>query len=257
MGRRVCSPDLLTGQMGLWRRCLEGSGMAGYPHVCARMGAEALREGALVQSVTTKGYAAVGLSMAAFLSIAGCTGDAKPTVTISTTSPASSTPSTSESTTGSGSSTTPIASASTTAAAYPKMPAAAGAETIEGAIAFTTHFFGLVNHAWTRPEARLLPPLFTATCTSCQNFEDNAEKYVREGTRYNKTPLEVVEVSPHGPPVKGARQTIDVVVHQVPASVVDANGKSVSDIKEQRGVFVAELLWMDTGWKLTSIKVLQ
>ncbi len=229
--------------------------MAGCPHVCARMGAEALREGALVQSVTTKPYA-VGLATAALIAVAGCTGDAKPTVTISTTSPASSTTSTSESTTGSGS-TTPSTSASTTAAADPNVPAAAGAETTEGAIAFTTHFFGLVNQAWTRPEARLLPPLFTAACTSCQNFEDNAEKYVREGTRYNKTPLEVIEVSPHGPPVKGARQTIDVVVNQVAASVVDANGKSVSDIKEQRGVFVAELLWMDTGWKLTSIKVLQ
>lgn len=215
-----------------------------------------LATGAGVKSVPTKPYA-VGLAVAAMIAVAGCTGDPKPTGTSSSATPTTSTSAASESTTASSTSTTPNTPASASATTDPNVPAAARTQTTDGASAFTRYFYGLVNQAWTKPEAGLLPPLFTAACTSCQNFEDNAAKYVRERTRYNKTPLEILEVSRHGPAIEGPKQTIDVVVHQTAASVVDASGKSVSDIKEQRGIFVTEVAWMDTGWKLTAIKVLQ
>ena len=203
---------------------------------------------------------AVGLALTAVLAVAGCTGNPTPTPGGSSTPPAAST--TSASTTSSAtptatSATSTTTSAPSTAATDPNVPAAARAQTTDGAIAFTKYFFDLVNTSWTKPESGRLPALFTPTCSSCQNFENNAAKYVRENTRYNKTPLEILEVSSHGPAVEGPKQTVDAVVHQVPASVVDASGKSVSNAEERRGIFVSDLVWQGDGWKLTSIKVQQ
>lgn len=211
-----------------------------------------------MKTVTTRPYAVV-LAAAAIVIVAGCTGDPTPPPAGAATPPASST-STSPTPTSSATPTTPASttpSTSSSPTADPNVPAAAKAQTSDGAKALTSYFFGLVNQAWTRPQMGLLSPLFTPACSSCQNFEDNASKYVREKTRYDKTPLEVLEVSTHGPAVTGPKQTIDVVVHQVAANVVDASGKTVSNVKEQQGIFVTDLAWTNGGWKLTSIKVLQ
>jgi len=43
----------------------------------------------------------------------------------------------------------------------------------------------------------------------------------------------------------------------VTANVVDSTGKSVESIKEVRGVFVVDVRWQGTAWKINSIKVLQ
>ena len=200
---------------------------------------------------------AVGLALTAVLAVAGCTGNPTPTSTATSSTTSTGSPTTSTPTTSSAAPTTPETSATTTTAIDPNIPPAAKAQTTDGAIAFTTYFFGMVNTSWTKPESGRLPALFTPTCSSCQNFEDNAVKYVRENTRYNKTPLEILEVSSHGPAVEGPKQTVDAVVHQVAASVVDASGKSVSTAEERRGIFVSDLVWQGDGWKLTSIKVQQ
>ena len=206
---------------------------------------------------TTPSTYAVGLALTAVLAVAGCAGNPNSTQTATDSSTSTGSSTTSKPTTSSTAPTTPETSTTTTAATDPTVPAAAKAQTTDGAIAFTKYFFDLVNTSWTKPESGRLPALFTPTCSSCQNFENNAAKYVRENTRYNKTPLEILEVSSHGPAVEGPKQTVDAVVHQVAASVVDASGKSVSQAEERRGIFVSDLVWQGDGWKLTSIKVQQ
>ena len=209
---------------------------------------------------TTPSTYAVGLALTAVFAVAGCTSNSAPAPGVSSTPPAAST-TTSASTTSIATPTatraTSITSRPSTPPTDPNVPAAAKAQTTDGAIAFTQYFFDSVNTSWTKPEAGRLPALFTPTCSSCQNFENNAAKYVRENTRYNKTPLEILEVSSHGPAVEGPKQTVDAVIHQVAASIVDASGKSVSNAEEQRGIFVSDLVWQGDGWKLTSIKVQQ
>jgi len=102
-----------------------------------------------------------------------------------------------------------------------------------------------------------LTPHFTAACSTCQNFEDSAAQYVGAKTRYDRTPIDAQEISSHGPAKPGALQTIDIAYHQFPARVIDATGKSVEDIKDVKGVLVADLAWTDGTWKMTSIKVMQ
>ncbi len=120
-----------------------------------------------------------------------------------------------------------------------------------------SNYYTLINQAWTKPQSGLLTPGSMANCKTCQGFEEDAARYVRGGTHYDRTPLEILEVSPYGPPTPGDRQLVAVTAHQVTANVVDSTGKSVESIKEVRGVFVVDVRWQGTAWKINSIKVLQ
>ncbi len=227
--------------------------MAGCPHVCARMGAEALREGALVQSVTTKGYA-VGLSMAAFLSIAGCTGDTKPTVTISTTSPASSTPSTSEPTTGSGSSTTPSTSASTTAGADPNVPPAAKAQTISGAEEFSKYFATQLNRAFNGDNPQGIESLVLPSCKTCQGMSQALDEYRKNGWKFQGEYLHLVTVATFS--LKGVNAEVRASTDQAGGSVVNQNGSTVTTAPRQAGDLALTLQYSQ-GWRIAGIQVLQ
>ncbi len=226
--------------------------MAGCPHVCARMGAEALREGALVQSVTTKGYA-VGLSMAAFLAIAGCTGDAKPAVTISTTSPASSTTSTSESTTGSGSSTTPNTTASTTEAADPNVPAAARAKTADGAVAFTDYFAKQANAAYQQLKPSLINTLSTSDCKTCAAMVKTVEGYNANNQRYNgefmHLTLNTIGTFEDGPDAKTFIRS-----ETAPVKVSDSRGSTVQTLPAVKGNFSIFLIYHAGSWRVSEIQ---
>ena len=208
-----------------------------------------------MKTVTTRPYALV-LAAAAVV-VAGCTGDPTPPPAGAATPPASSTSTSPTPTTSSATSTTPTASTTSTAAIDPNIPPAAKAQTTDGAIAFTKYYYTLINQAWTKPQSGLLTPGSTANCKTCQGFEEDAARYVRGGTHYDRTPLEILEVSPYGPPTPGDRQLVAVTAHQVTANVVDSTGKSVESIKEVRGVFVVDVRWHGTAWKINSIKVLQ
>ncbi len=131
---------------------------------------------------------------------------------------------------------TATASATTsTTATSPAVPEAAKAPTPEGAIAFTSYFFTLVNEAWTKPQAGLLAPHSTPACLTCINYENDAATYVKAGPSYDKTPLEVLEVSSHGPQAPGPEQRVDVVANQPAASVVTHEGKSSKTSARPRG----------------------
>lgn len=134
---------------------------------------------------------AVSLALAAIVAVAGCTGDSTPTQIGSTTQPAASTSAPSSPTTPSGAATTPSGQATSTGVTDPNLPAAAKAQTTEGATALTGYFFTLLNQAWTRPQAGLMSRHFTSACLTCQNFEKNANEYVAKNQRYDRPPVEV------------------------------------------------------------------
>ncbi len=197
---------------------------------------------------------AVALAVIAALTLAGCSGTTPAPATPSVGS-ASATTHSSPSSAPTITATAPTTSPSPSSTSNADIPAAARAQTPEGAYAFARHFIEQVNAAWTKPQAGLLPPLSTTTCKTCGGFEATASRYVASKTHYDRTPLEVIEVSSHGPATPGPTQTVDVVAHQTPAHVVDGNGKSVGDIAEQRGIFVFDVTWIGNQWRINEIQV--
>jgi hypothetical protein len=225
--------------------------MAGCPHVCARMGAEALREGALVLSVTTKPYA-VALATVFALAIAGCTGDAEPTVTTSTTSPASSPTSTSQSTTGTGSSTTPNTTASTTATGT-NIPPEARAKTADGAVAFTSYFVAEANAAYKQLTPERLSPLFLTSCKTCSAMTAQIKDYISRGEHLEGdfvTPTFVTIAQFDGGQAKTFMSTDTKATR-----VVDVHGSTVREVAPSKANGSIFLEFREGRWVLTDLKV--
>lgn len=139
---------------------------------------------------------------------------------------------------------------------YPTgVPAAARANTTEGAQEFVKFYFGLVNEAYTSPKAGLLPPLSSATCKSCAAFERIASGFVAKGQRYDQPMVSVLEVSPSWQD-KPERRVIDATVRQNPAHVVNASGQVTETIPQADAVFVVTLSRSGPGWAVELIQVL-
>jgi len=153
---------------------------------------------------------------------------------------------------------TPTASASTApTAAYPAdVPAEARANTPAGAIAFARYFFGLVNRAYTTPQAGLLAPLSTTNCKTCAAFESTAADFVAKSQRYDRAAVTILEVAIDSDPPPAGMTLVDVVVDQLPAKVIDSKGATATTITGRRGVFVAQLRFTSAGWTVDTIQVM-
>ncbi len=154
---------------------------------------------------------------------------------------------------------TPTASASTApTAAYPAdVPAEARANTPAGAIAFAKYFFGLVNKAYTTPQAGLIAPLSDANCKTCATFEGNSQSYVDLHRRHTMEPVQLVEVSLARDTPPNATRTVDVLFRQRPSQIVESDGRVVETLKERQILFAVDLVWRDGSWLASSIQVRQ
>ena len=153
---------------------------------------------------------------------------------------------------------TPTASASTApTAAYPAdVPAEARANTPAGAKAFARHYFAQINKAYTTPQDGLLPPLSTATCKSCANYEEEARKLVEDHQRYDRPPLTLLEASV--PPDKEEGVTlVDVVTRQEAARLIDETGKELSQFPVKTYIFVLHAKWQSGTWVANEIQLQQ
>ncbi len=152
----------------------------------------------------------------------------------------------------------PRTTSATASAVYPAdVPAEARVNSPAGAMAFARYFFAQVNKAYTTPQAGLIAPLSTPNCKSCDSFEQMAAGFVAEGQRYNHQALEIVEVSPNPGAGPTGMLLVDVVAHQLPASVVSNSGTTVRTITERRGIFVVRLARGDGFWTVDTIQVQQ
>ncbi|HQG10732.1 MAG TPA: hypothetical protein PLZ83_11130, partial [Dermatophilaceae bacterium] len=132
----------------------------------------------------------------------------------------------------------------------------ARANTPAGAIAFAKHFFGLVNRAYTTPQAGLLTPLSTANCKTCAAFESTAADFVAQSQRYDRAAVSILEVAIDSDPPPAGMTLVDVVVDQLPAKVIDSKGSTVTAITGRRGVFVVQLQFAPAGWAVDTIQVM-
>ncbi len=200
---------------------------------------------------------AAGLALLGALAsgLVGCT--SSPAESGSTSGPtggATSVPATSTAT--SPSSGTATGSATGTLAYPADVPAEARVNSPAGAMAFARHFFAQANLAYTSPRSGLLPPLSTSNCKTCAAFEATASRYVREGLRYDRNPVQILEVSLDAEPLTGGHM-VDLVAHQQPSKVINAAGVVVEDIKDQKVLFVLNVVSVDSAWRIDSVRVMQ
>ena len=187
--------------------------------------------------------------------LVGCTSSpAGPGSTSGPTGGATSVPATSTAT--SPSSGTATGSATGTLAYPADVPAEARVNSPAGAMAFARHFFAQANLAYTSPRSGLLPPLSTSNCKTCAAFEATASRYVREGLRYDRNPVQILEVSLDAEPLTGGHM-VDLVAHQQPSKVINAAGVVVEDIKDQKVIFVLNVVSVDSAWRIDSVRVMQ
>jgi len=151
----------------------------------------------------------------------------------------------------------PRTTSATASAVYPAdVPAEARVNSPAGAMAFARYFFAQANLAYTTPRSGLLPPLSTAKCKTCAAFEATASRYVREGLRYDRNPVQILEVTLDAEPLTSGH-IVDLVAHQQPARVIDGAGAVVENIKEQKVIFVINVVSVDAAWRIDSVKVMQ
>ncbi len=174
--------------------------------------------------------ATVAVSVAVLTS--ACSGESTPAPSSTSTSATSGSP-------------TPTSTARPTPT--PTVPAAARAHTKAGAVAFVRYYFSLVNLAWTRPDAGLLPPHSEDGCLSCKSFQATAQKLVESDSRYSSDPVTVKTISAtqRSP---GNQQYLRMQLHQHKVSVVNAAGAVVSTDQEKTGYFTVVTEWAGGRW---------
>lgn len=177
------------------------------------------------------------------LGVGGCSGTAEPSA--QTTGPSVSSGSASPS-------AEPTPSSSQTTAAPttdPNVPAAARANTPEGAQEFTKYFIAQLNKSWQTPNPNLLPPLSASECTTCSAVTETAQEYANLGQRYEGLPVaEKAVVVQSFSEVEGA--VVLVFGEQEAARVVDAYGATIRSVQPAKANLALTLNHAN-GWRVT------
>ncbi|MDE9367248.1 hypothetical protein PZ938_16635 [Luteipulveratus sp. YIM 133132] len=203
----------------------------------------------LSRSVRTTAAAAV-LAVASAGVLSGCGGDdakagGSPTAasSLSTASMASSsaTPSTSS-----------APSSSALGPGLPGVPANARANTTDAAIAFTQHYFGLVNRVRMQPKSGSFDGYGLPSCKSCAALNKSAHSLAENGQRLSSPLFGLTAVS------RIAGETgmaLRVNYDQPKVSVIEADGTSSRSEDAKAGASaVVFLQWSPAGWRISKIQ---
>jgi len=191
----------------------------------------------IMRSVKRTSAALVAVPLAASMLLAGCSGDAKPDASSSTSSPTTSAPTTASPTTD------------------PNIPVAARANTLAGAEAFVRYFYSQLNIAWTKPSSGLISALSSPNCKSCSALEATSADLGKKGQHYDGPPVTLVSVGSIGEASPGHPQVL-VRFTQERRNVIDRSGHVVLTDQKKQGKFVAALGWSSGGWSVETVKSL-
>lgn len=181
----------------------------------------------------------VAVPLAASMLLAGCSADAKPGASSSSTSTSSPT-------------TTVVPTSTASPTTDPNIPVAARAHTPAGAEAFVRYFFAQVNLAWTAPNTGALPRLCTASSKSCASFEATAVQLKAAGNHYDGLPVTTLSITALDAP--GGRQSVLYKGRQEKRNVVDTAGRVISTDVQKVVSFEAALDWTPDAWRVFTIK---
>lgn len=198
------------------------------------------------------------------LTLAGCSGGGDAPTTSAASSPSESMtyfPSTSAAPTSSaaghasGTSTAAPSPVSATADGLPVpvMPAAAKANTPDGAAAFARYYIDLVNYGLQKPDPAPLRAASTPTCKTCASFAERATSYVRDQVRADRAPLTIrsadaSSTSPEGNP------TAIVVTHQENVTLIARDGRRSKPSRTDDLSLQVELRHIGQGWLVVEIR---
>lgn len=197
---------------------------------------------------STLPYAAA--TLVAALTLGACQNGGTPTPTATATGSTATTSATSSAPT----STPPPTTAAPTSTYPADVPAEARINSVDGAKAFVRHFYAQLSKAYMTPATGLLAPLSEESCGACKGYEDDARSYLDNKQHYNANPIEILEIGPSpGSTIPGVLR-LDILIRQMPAKLLSADGTVVEDVPDERAVFVAELAYRG-GWKMLTVKV--
>lgn len=140
----------------------------------------------------------------------------------------------------------------TTGSVDSDIPAAARANTPEGAEAFVRYFVEQVNRSWQTANSELVRPLASDECTSCTAFMGTADEYKRLGHHYDGVPMAVADSI-----VSAFSETEGTVVfvygEQAAAAIVDSSGATVRSIPAAKSNIAVTARFGDS-WKVTKVQ---
>ena len=195
------------------------------------------------------GRYAVSATLAGVVALAaGCTTDpqpAPPTTTSGVVSPTSPT-----------SLPSPSTSASPTSVAYPTdLPAEALANTPEGAVAFVRYFLKAVNRGYYGPTPGIVVPLSQPTCRSCAEYQKDFAELADNKRHLDREPFTVTEITVISDTGPGAVYSVDAVIKQNSARVIDATGGTHDTWSATTGVLVVDLIRDGERWTVNEVQV--
>ncbi|QIM20618.1 hypothetical protein G7075_04740 [Phycicoccus sp. HDW14] len=162
------------------------------------------------------------------------------------------TPSPSPSVSSSSPSPSPSSSPSVTESG-PQIPAAAREKTPKGAEAYVKYFFDQFNLAYTRPQVGLIESMSTPGCEFCSKSEVRAVGLAEDRQRYAQNPVKLEEAVSFGGAPKN-EQYVRIRFTQVAATIVDSNGRQVSQVAEGTATANAALRWSGSRWFVRGIE---
>ena len=187
-------------------------------------------------------------ALVAVATLGACTGgDPGPS---SPTPPASS--STSTSTSAATTSTTPAPSPTTSVdPAIAKIPAAARAETIEGASAYAQFYFAQLNNAFKKGDPSGLIGLSSSGCKTCEALRNGVTDVAKAGHHYGDdlTKVNYASATEFSPTAR--RVLVDLNQRAVP--VLDESGRKVDETRSAKLAFVATLEF-EKRWIITRLQ---
>ena len=151
---------------------------------------------------------------------------------------------------------TPSASPSPSTSRPPaSVPTAAKAKTKAGSASFVGFFWQQFNRSQTEPSNTALDNLYQDSCKPCAAYEDAAQALQSNKQRYGSPPFVVKGIK--SDTLTGNTATVLSDINQQGASVVDGSGKTAASAPQKEFQFLVTLAWVNNGWRVSDIQVVQ
>lgn len=191
-----------------------------------------------------RGAALVAATALVMGGVAGCGDEGEPAESSSTVSPSAVEPSSSSE--GSGSSTSSSGSSGPEGDGdVVELPAAAEERTKEGAIAFNKFYFAETGRALTTGKTDHLRK-YSDNCLACDDFLKTVDQATADGTRMNRNPTSVAEVSAKRRSDSGYRVELEIRESAYYEVLKDGSKGRTADAASL--TLVTDTQWTGQGW---------
>lgn len=193
-----------------------------------------------------------GTAAVMLLALSACTSEPSDDPTAPSFAPAPSMPAPVESSEPSEDDSAPSVAPSVAALAPPELPAAATAETPEGAAAFAEWWFATLNYATATGETAELRATFLDNCQTCENFATQIETAYGSGGSISGGRIRVQVDVPAALQEGGV--TLAVGVDAEAGQVRDTEGEVVEELGAESLASAVAVLWEQERWALGGIQ---